>query len=155
MVSREENLRDALLNAFPGKVEVHVQRPRRVWAKVHRDELRQVVAFLSKNLHIEHLAVIAAVDLGIDLAAKYVFFQGGTVLTVTVVLPRNAPKVASIVDIFPGAVLYERELKDVMGIVPEGHPDLRRLILPENWEGGFPLRKDWKPRKPKGGGGSA
>jgi len=41
--------------------------------------------------------------------------------------------------------LYERELLDLLGITPRGHPDPRRLVLPDDWPGGYPLRKDWKP----------
>ncbi len=55
---------------------------------------------------------------------------------------RDAPRVPSVTDVWPGAHLQEREAYDLMGIHFEGHPDLRRIFL---WDGfaGHPLRKDF------------
>ena len=50
--------------------------------------------------------------------------------------------VPSLIPIFPGAGWPERELYDLFGIVFDGHPDLRRLMMPDDWEG-HPLRKDY------------
>ena len=50
--------------------------------------------------------------------------------------------VDSVVPVWPGADFYEREQFDMMGIVFDGHPNLERLLMPEDWEG-YPLRKDY------------
>jgi NADH-quinone oxidoreductase subunit C len=52
------------------------------------------------------------------------------------------PVVSSLVDLYPGAEAMEREAYDLFGIVFRGHPDLTRILLPEEWEG-HPLRKDY------------
>jgi NADH-quinone oxidoreductase subunit C len=52
------------------------------------------------------------------------------------------PRIESVVDLFPGANFPEREVYDMFGIVFEGHPDLRRILMPEDYEG-FPQRRDF------------
>jgi NAD(P)H-quinone oxidoreductase subunit J len=59
-----------------------------------------------------------------------------------VFLPRENPKVASVYWIWKGADWQERETFDMYGIVYEGHPGLKRILMPEDWVG-YPLRKDY------------
>ena len=61
---------------------------------------------------------------------------------VKVRLPGADPHVATVTSIWPGANWLEREVWDLFGIAFDGHPDPRRLLMPEDWEG-FPLRKDY------------
>jgi NADH-quinone oxidoreductase subunit C len=57
-------------------------------------------------------------------------------------LRTDHPRIASVVDLFPGAEFPEREVYDMFGVVFEGHPDLRRILMPEDYEG-FPQRRDF------------
>ena len=57
-------------------------------------------------------------------------------------VPESDPEVASAVDLYPGAEAMEREAYDMFGIRFAGHPDLTRILMPEDWEG-HPLRKDY------------
>ncbi len=63
-------------------------------------------------------------------------------LRLQVRLSSNDPVVDSLVPVWPGANWLEREIFDLFGIRFNGHPDLRRILLPEDWEG-YPLRKDY------------
>jgi NADH-quinone oxidoreductase subunit C len=63
-------------------------------------------------------------------------------ITVKARMSTEEPKVESVVDLFPGAEFPEREVYDMFGVVFDGHPDLRRILMPEDYEG-FPQRRDF------------
>lgn len=63
-------------------------------------------------------------------------------LRLRVQVPESDPVVDSLWDVYPGAEAMEREAYDLFGIVFAGHPDLTRILMPEEWEG-HPLRKDY------------
>jgi NADH-quinone oxidoreductase subunit C len=63
-------------------------------------------------------------------------------LTVKLRVPTDAPLLDSVTPEWPTAELQEREVFDMFGVVFEGHPDLRRLLMPEDYEG-FPQRRDF------------
>ena len=63
-------------------------------------------------------------------------------LRIRVPVPGADPSVPSITGVYPGANFYEREAYDLFGIDFPGHPDLSRILLPDDWEG-HPLRKDY------------
>lgn len=64
-------------------------------------------------------------------------------VAIRVLLPREAPALPSVADLWPTANWHEREAFDLFGIAFEGHPDCRRILLPEDWVG-HPLRKDYE-----------
>jgi NADH-quinone oxidoreductase subunit C len=57
-------------------------------------------------------------------------------------IPGDDPQVQSVTPIWPAANWHEREAFDLMGVRFEGHPDLTRILMPDDWEG-YPLRKDY------------
>jgi NADH-quinone oxidoreductase subunit C len=59
-------------------------------------------------------------------------------------VPRDDPRIASVADLWPAADWHERETFDLLGVRFEGHPDPRRILLPDDWVG-HPLRKDYVP----------
>ncbi|MBI4115920.1 MAG: NADH-quinone oxidoreductase subunit C [Candidatus Omnitrophica bacterium] len=117
------------------------------------EDLIRVVQFLkdSPEFKMNYLSNITAVDYVEYLESVYHLYSienpphstaGPIVLKVRV--PRDNPKIPSLVPVFRGAEFQEREAYDMMGIVYEGHPDLRRIFMWEGFEG-FPLRKDYTP----------
>ncbi len=63
-------------------------------------------------------------------------------IRVRVQVPESDCKVPTLYDLYPGAEAMEREAYDLLGVSFDGHPDLTRILLPDNWEG-HPLRKDY------------
>jgi len=122
-----------------------VTNERRVTAITDKQHYREALSTLKAN-DILHLSTITGVDLGEEIAVIYHIDCGdGALLNLKLFLPKNAPNLLSVTDIFPGAILYERDLMEMLGVVVENHPDPRRLFLPEDWpEGNYPLRKEAK-----------
>jgi len=63
-------------------------------------------------------------------------------LTVKVLAVGDPPRLPSATVVYPGAGFPEREVYDMYGVVFDGHPDLRRILMPDDWEG-HPLRRDF------------
>ena len=79
-----------------------------------------------------------------EVLYHYSYDETGCVITIKAFIrDRQQPKIRSIAPFLPGAEWIEREIHDLLGIEFPGHPDMRRLILADDWpEGVYPLRKD-------------
>lgn len=130
----------------PGLVN-HDDRPGFGGGIVEAAHLLEVVKTLRDDLGYDFLSSITAADDYPEdkLEVIYHLFKssGGNGLSLKVFTTRDGAHVPSLVSLYPGADLQEREVYDLYGICFDGHPDLRRILL---WEGfaGYPLRKDWK-----------
>ncbi|MDZ4654676.1 MAG: NADH-quinone oxidoreductase subunit C [Coriobacteriia bacterium] len=94
------------------------------------------------------LGMVTAVDRGETFELVYRIqsraMQTGIFLKTHV--PREDPHIPSVYDLWPAADWQEREAYDMFGIVFDGHPDLRRILLTDDWVG-FPLRKDYEDER--------
>ena len=113
------------------------------------EELPQLARSLhdDPSLAFDFLADLTAVDYSpreprFEVVYMLVSIPNRQRLRVKVPLAGNAAHVATVTGVWPGANWLEREVWDMFGIVFDGHPDPRRLLMPEDWEG-FPLRKDF------------
>jgi NADH:ubiquinone oxidoreductase subunit C len=68
--------------------------------------------------------------------------KGGNSLVIKVTCAKSSPKIPSLCEVYPTANWQEREAYDMLGIIFEGHPNLTRILNPDQWEG-YPLRKDY------------
>jgi NADH-quinone oxidoreductase subunit C len=118
--------------------------------RVHIDaaDLREIGQFLYSDpeLKLDWLANHTGIDYVADqkMACCYDLwsFDLRHVFAVKVFTPRENPSIPSVADLWPAADWHEREAFDLLGIDFPGHPDLRRILCADDWEG-FPLRKDY------------
>ena len=134
---------------------VEAIRRNRVQVTTTPGRIRAALRSATSRLQCDHLVQIATIDTGHEFELFYLLTGAHrTVLSIRTLLPRDRPKIRSVHDLLPPAGIYERQIHDLLGITFDGHPNLGRIILNEDWpEGEFPLRKDWKmdPAKSYGG----
>jgi NADH-quinone oxidoreductase subunit C len=99
----------------------------------------------TEGLEFDYLFCLTAVDWKTHLTMVY--HLSSTLhrhcLVIKSILDRQQPAIASVSDIWRTAEFHEREVYDLFGVQFEQHPDLRRLFMPEDWNG-WPLRKDYE-----------
>ena len=81
----------------------------------------------------------------IEILYHFTFDDINLTVSLRVILSRDTPRIDSLAKTFEAANWIEREMHELLGIDFTGHPDLRKLLLPENWpDGSYPLRYDYK-----------
>lgn len=123
---------------------------------IRKDNLIPLMRFLHEEpgLYFNYLQDICGVDyLGQDRPRFDVVYQLYSIqyrhmIRLKAQVPENDCSIQSVTPIWTGADWHEREVYDMFGIIFEGHPDLRRILMPEDWEG-FPLRKDYPVKGPE------
>jgi NADH-quinone oxidoreductase subunit C len=122
---------------------------------VPREHLRPLAEFLADDamLAFTYLSDITCVDRfpiepRFELNYQLLSLARRDSIRLRVRLAGNDPVIESVVSVWPTANWHERENFDLFGLQFEGHPDLRRILLPDDWEG-FPLRKDYPVEGPR------
>jgi len=99
------------------------------------------------DLRFEHLSNLTAVDYLEENRIGVIYhlhsYTHACWLTLKVAVDRDQPRVPTLEGVYPVANWLEREAYDLVGVVLEGHSDLRRILMPEDWLG-HPLRKDFR-----------
>lgn len=122
--------------------------------KVAAEALPDLAKYLLEKpeLRFGSLMSLSGIDLGEELQVVYHLFslEHRHKMTVKVNVPKDDPKVPTVSKVWPTADWHERETFDLMGVVFDGHEDLRRILLPDDWQG-HPLRKDYEfPKEHRG-----
>ena len=100
----------------------------------------------SKEINMDFLVLITSCEKKSGYQSIYSLHstKSKKSIRIKVTVPKNNPIVPTISHIWSTADWFEREAYDMMGIIYTGHPNLKRILNPENWEG-YPLRKDYIP----------
>ena len=122
---------------------------------VRSDHLRNLAQFLASDTELAYtyMSDVTAVDRfpiepRFELNYHLLSLSRRDSLCLRVRLPGDSPVIDSVVPVWPTANWHEREIFDLFGIRFEGHPNLRRMLLPDDWEG-YPLRKDYPVEGPR------
>lgn len=139
LMNPAEELKSALPNSVLS-VGVQTNKP---LAVIKKEDMLKVAAKV-RDMGFDNLSVITGVDRVDNIEVIYNFFsyKKKQNLALKAILNRSSPEIDSVVSIWKVADWLERETYDLVGIKFNGHPDLRRILLPEGWMG-HPLRKDY------------
>ncbi|HEY7218806.1 MAG TPA: NADH-quinone oxidoreductase subunit C [Candidatus Binatia bacterium] len=138
----------SLKKLFPGKVgelKADVFEP---YVFVEREAIVEICRFLhnAAGFRFEVLSDLTALDWPKEEKIQIVYhlfsYTHNHQIVLKVDLPRDNPKIATVESVWKVANWFEREVYDLFGVIFEGHSDLRRIMLPEDWVG-YPLRKDY------------
>jgi NADH-quinone oxidoreductase subunit C len=120
------------------------------WAVVAPEAIAEVAAFCKadRDLAFDNLMCLSAVDYiketppRMEMVYHLFSYTHRHVFVLKVMLPREGAALPTVEGVWGVANWHEREAFDLFGIVFTGHSDMRRILLPDDWEG-HPLRKDW------------
>ena len=100
------------------------------------------LALLSALVTFVVLAGLTPIVPAHEVVVSLLSMDEGKRVRVRAQVPEHEPTLPTLFELFPGTEAMEREVYDMFGIVFEGHPDLTRILMPDDWEG-HPLRKDY------------
>ena len=152
-LTREESTINQLKTRFPEAIkETKVDRARRVTIEFESDHLIEIAKFLRDELGLDHVKGIAGVDYPTHKKLELLYFTASyskpdvqnLIVVLKTELPRDSPIIASSVSVWESAHFHEREAFEMFGVKFEGHPDLRKLLTLDNWDGPPPMLKDIK-----------
>lgn len=120
---------------------------------IDASKIKDVCTFIHahEQTYFDSLSCLTGLDNGEEQGTIEVIYSLYSIphdlhLTLKVVLDRKDPQIDSVTDIWKAADWHEREAYDLLGIQFNNHPDLRRILLPNDWVG-HPLRKDYQEQE--------
>jgi len=151
-----KDIAEKVKEKFPDQVVDVAEFRDQVSVIVKKEQIIPILKYLHDDplLSLDHLQDLTAVDYlkKKDVRFEVVYNLYSTRfrhhIRIRAQVPENDTKISSVVPIWAGADWHERECYDMFGVVFDGHPDLRRILMPEDWEG-HPLRKDYPLQGPE------
>jgi len=156
----EKEQSNKITEKFGSKTEIAFVKPDRIRVNVKKEDILEVASFIRDELNYDHAESVTGVDFPSDKEIEVVYHLGSytdpqlsrQVLSLATRTPRedvpnpgnDSTKLPSLRDIFYSVEFHERECFEMLGVFFEGHPDNRRLLLPEDWADLPPLRRDFK-----------
>lgn len=150
-MKKAEEIFQLLKDNFPeSNLELKTDQPTEPVLLVSPNEIDKMSVFLHDNqeLQFDSLVLLSGVDeVKANLLSVYYHIESTSIkhkIVLKVVTDRSNPEVNSVTSVWKGADWHEREAYDMYGIKFTNHTDLRRILMPYDWEAGYPLRKDYE-----------
>lgn len=145
----EQIIAERLKTELAGELTIDTIQPGIIRLTVEPAYLFGVVQFLRDRLTARFVTSVGMDKRELsgtyEVANIFALDREKTFLVLHTPVDASCPEVPSFTPLIKGANWAEREVRDMVGVVPTGHPDPRRLILPDDWpEGVYPLRKDFR-----------
>jgi len=155
----EKSLAEKVVSKFGTIVTIGFIKPNRIRINAKKENILDVATFIRDELNFDHAESVTGVDYPQSKEIEVVYHLGSytepqlakQVLTLATRVPRedipnpgnDSTRMSSLRDIFYSVEFHERECFEMLGVYFEGHPDNRRLLLPEDWADIPPFRKDF------------
>jgi NADH-quinone oxidoreductase subunit C len=150
-MKQAEEILQILKENFPeSNLELKTDQPTEAILVASPLEIDKLSLFLrdSSELLFDSLMNLSGVDeIKANLLSAYYHLESTSLkhkITLKVSTDRNKPEVATVTEVWKSADWHEREAYDLFGIIFLNHPDLRRILMPYDWDAGYPLRKDYE-----------
>jgi len=117
---------------------------RRAYIDLKPENIKEIVEFIFRRLRARFV-IVSAVDTrnAIEILYHFSFDSVGKIITLRTKIDKENPEIESITPIIKGAEWIEREIYELLGVRFKNHPNLKRLLLAEDWpEGKYPLRRE-------------
>lgn len=127
-------------------VEILGERSKKVYIEIKQESLVKVASYIFKDLKAR-FSTASGVDMRHHMEILYHFLieDINLLISLRVKLQKSKLEIDSLSPIFEGANWIEREIHEILGINFKGHPDLKKLLLPDDWpDDVYPLRRDYK-----------
>lgn len=156
----EKSMADKIVSKFGQKAVINYVRPNRIRVNAKREDILEVAHFIRDELKFDHAESVGGVDYPDSKEIEVVYhlgsytdeLLGNKIIALATRVPRedipnpgkDSTRTPSLRDVFYSVEFHERECFEMFGVYFEGHPDNRRLLLPEDWADIPPFRKDFK-----------
>ena len=156
----EKSFIDGIKNEFSEDVDIGYIKETRTRVNVKKEKILEVAKFISDKTPFDHAESVTGTDFPDEKEIEITYHLGSytdnrfskQILALSTRAPRedvpvpgnDSTKLPSLRDIFYSVEFHERECFEMLGVYFDGHPDNRRLLLPEDWADIPPMRKDFK-----------
>ena len=149
---REEKAIVESLSSLGDKAKLVFAKPNRIKVSTDRENLVEFARFIRDGLHFDHCTNVTGTDFPKEKQIEVTYHFSAIdneelrriVLALSCKVPSGDAKLPSLIEEYPSVEFHERETAEMLGVIFSGHPNLTRLLLPEDWNDIPPMLKAYR-----------